>query len=63
MASQDKAALKALIDKREALELEMNVIISRLTGPNQPGLHGGLVDAEVHPARSLAAFASFASRE
>ena len=43
----DKQALKALVEKREILELEMNTIIARLTGPNQPGLQGGLVDKEV----------------
>lgn len=42
-----KAATMKLMEKRTAIEAEMNVIIERLTGPGGPGLSGNLVDSEV----------------
>ena len=43
-----KAETMKLMDKRSALETEMNVIIERLCQPGGPGLSGNLVDSEVH---------------
>lgn len=37
----------SLMDKRTAVEAEMNAIIARLTQPGAPGLSGNLVDSEV----------------
>ncbi|MCI73293.1 26S proteasome non-ATPase regulatory subunit 9-like, partial [Trifolium medium] len=34
------------MDKRSALESEMNSIIARLSQPGAPGLSGNLVDSE-----------------
>ncbi|KAL6012164.1 hypothetical protein ACLOJK_002642 [Asimina triloba] len=41
-----KAETLSLKEKRDAIELEMNSIISRLTQPGGPGISGSLVDAE-----------------
>ena len=37
-----------LMDKRTAIEAEMNSIIDRLCQPGGPGLSGNLLDSEVH---------------
>jgi TRAP-type uncharacterized transport system fused permease subunit len=42
-----KAETVTMMDKRKALENEMDAIIARLTRPGGPGLQGNLVDAEV----------------
>jgi hypothetical protein len=42
-----KAETNSLMDKRSALESEMNSIIARLSQPGAPGLSGNLVDSEV----------------
>ncbi|KAJ6382227.1 hypothetical protein OIU77_030806 [Salix suchowensis] len=42
-----KAETMKLMDKRSALETEMNVIIGRLCQPGGPGLSGNLVDSEI----------------
>ncbi|KAJ0746822.1 hypothetical protein HanOQP8_Chr05g0182341 [Helianthus annuus] len=41
-----KSEVKKLMEKRSALEAEMNVIIERLCQPGGPGLSGNLVDSE-----------------
>ena len=47
VAPDVKAETRKLMDRRGALEAEMDAIIARLTGPGGPGITGGLVDAEV----------------
>lgn len=42
-----KAETMALMDKRTAMETEMNSIVERLCNPGGPGLSGNLVDSEV----------------
>lgn len=42
-----KGETMKLMDRRKALEHEMNVIIQRLCRPGGPGLHGNLIDSEV----------------
>lgn len=42
-----KAETVTMMDKRKAMENEMDAIIARLTRPGGPGLQGNLVDAEV----------------
>ncbi|KAL2322195.1 hypothetical protein Fmac_026574 [Flemingia macrophylla] len=49
VATNVKAETMSLMDKRTALEAEMNAIISRLSQPGGPGLSGNLVDAEGFP--------------
>ena len=49
----EKAALKALLERRAELEAEMNAIIARLTAPGMPGMKGGLVDSEARQCRHL----------
>ncbi|KAK6944348.1 Nas2, N-terminal [Dillenia turbinata] len=45
-ATNLKSETKTLMDKRAALEAEMNAIIERLCQPGGPGLSGNLVDSE-----------------
>lgn len=47
MGKDIKAETMVLMEKRAALEAEMNSIIDRLWQPGGPGLTGNLVDAEV----------------
>jgi len=47
VAPDVKAETRKLMDRRGALEAEMDAIIARLTAPGGPGITGGLVDAEV----------------
>lgn len=47
VATNVKAETMSLMDKRSALEAEMNSIIARLSHPGGPGLSGNLVDSEV----------------
>lgn len=47
-----KAETMALMDKRAAMETEMNSIVERLCNPGGPGLSGNLVDSEVTLHRS-----------
>lgn len=42
-----KAETMALMDKRAAMETEMNSIVERLCNPGGPGLSANLVDSEV----------------
>ena len=42
-----KAETVTMMDKRKAVENEMDAIIARLTRPGGPGLQGNLVDAQV----------------
>ncbi|QHO57953.1 uncharacterized protein DS421_3g86680 [Arachis hypogaea] len=46
VATNVKAETMSLMDKRTAVEAEMNSIIARLTQPGAPGLSGNLVDSE-----------------
>ncbi|KAJ6743004.1 26S PROTEASOME NON-ATPASE REGULATORY SUBUNIT 9 [Salix viminalis] len=48
-----KAETMKLMDKRSALETEMNVIIERLCQPGGPGLSGNLVDSEGFPRSDI----------
>ncbi|RDY06453.1 26S proteasome non-ATPase regulatory subunit 9, partial [Mucuna pruriens] len=49
VATNMKAETMSLMDKRSALEAEMNAIIARLSQPGAPGLSGNLVDSEGFP--------------
>lgn len=42
-----KAETVTMMDKRKAIETEMDALIATLCRPNGPGLQGNLVDAEV----------------
>jgi len=53
VATNVKAETMSLMDKRSALEAEMNAIIARLSQPGAPGVSGGLVDSEVFPSLSF----------
>uniref|UniRef100_A0A0D9XDT5 Nas2 N-terminal domain-containing protein n=1 Tax=Leersia perrieri TaxID=77586 RepID=A0A0D9XDT5_9ORYZ len=44
-----KAETMGLMDRRSALEAEMDAIIAALSAPGGPGITGGLVDAEGFP--------------
>ncbi|XP_024966454.1 26S proteasome non-ATPase regulatory subunit 9 isoform X1 [Cynara cardunculus var. scolymus] len=48
-----KSEIKKLMEKRSALETEMNVIIERLCQPGGPGLSGNLVDSEGFPRSDI----------
>lgn len=47
VASNLKSETMDLIQKRTAIEVQMDAIISRLCQPGGPGLSGNLVDSEV----------------
>lgn len=47
MGTNLKAEIMSLMEKRSALEADMNAIIDRLCQSNGPGLSGNLVDSEV----------------
>jgi hypothetical protein len=47
VAPNVKAETMRLMDRRTALEAEMDAIIAALSAPGGPGITGGLVDAEV----------------
>ncbi|KAK9055166.1 hypothetical protein SSX86_026248 [Deinandra increscens subsp. villosa] len=53
VATDLKSEVKKLMDKRSALEVEMNVIIERLCQPGGPGLSGNLVDSEGFPRSDI----------
>lgn len=59
VATNLKGETMKLMEKRTAIESEMNAIIERLTQPGGPGLSGNLVDAEV--IRSFFSSFSFSS--
>ncbi|CAA7046355.1 unnamed protein product [Microthlaspi erraticum] len=48
-----KAETMALMDKRKAMETEMNAIVERLCNPGGPGLSGNLVDPEGFPREDI----------
>ncbi|XP_010483352.1 PREDICTED: 26S proteasome non-ATPase regulatory subunit 9 [Camelina sativa] len=48
-----KAETMALMDKRAAMETEMNCIVQRLCNPGGPGLAGNLVDSEGFPREDI----------
>ncbi|KAG4390077.1 hypothetical protein GLYMA_06G219200v4 [Glycine max] len=53
VATNVKAETMSLMDKRSALEAEMNSIIARLSQPGAPGLSGNLVDSEGFPRSDI----------
>ncbi|RYR19922.1 hypothetical protein Ahy_B03g064874 isoform B [Arachis hypogaea] len=53
VATNVKAETMSLMDKRTAVEAEMNSIIARLTQPGAPGLSGNLVDSEGFPRTDI----------
>ena len=53
VAANLKAETMTLMEKRSALEAEMDAIISRLCRPDGPGLSGNLVDAEGFPRTDI----------
>ncbi|KAI3811321.1 hypothetical protein L1987_21042 [Smallanthus sonchifolius] len=53
VATDLKSEVKKLMEKRSALEVEMNVIIERLCQPGGPGLSGNLVDSEGFPRSDI----------
>ncbi|XP_027904682.1 26S proteasome non-ATPase regulatory subunit 9 isoform X2 [Vigna unguiculata] len=53
VATNVKAETMSLMDKRSALEAEMNAIIARLSQPGAPGVSGGLVDSEGFPRSDI----------
>ncbi|ESQ42600.1 hypothetical protein EUTSA_v10014592mg [Eutrema salsugineum] len=48
-----KAETMALMEKRVAMETEMNSIVGRLCNPGGPGLSGNLVDSEGFPREDI----------
>lgn len=48
-----KAETMSLMDKRSAVEAEMNAIIARLSQPGAPGLSGGLLNSEGFPRSDI----------
>ncbi|XP_044471116.1 26S proteasome non-ATPase regulatory subunit 9-like isoform X2 [Mangifera indica] len=48
-----KAETMSLMEKRTAVEAEMNAIIHRLSQPGGPGLSGNLIDAEGFPRSDI----------
>ncbi|XP_054821330.1 uncharacterized protein LOC129320138 [Prosopis cineraria] len=53
VATNVKAETLSLMDKRAAIEVEMNAIIERLNQPGGPGLSGNLVDSEGFPRTDI----------
>ncbi|KAF7806528.1 putative 26S proteasome regulatory subunit p27 [Senna tora] len=53
VATNVKAETMSLMDKRGAIEAEMNAIIERLCQPGGPGLSGNLVDSEGFPRTDI----------
>lgn len=53
VATDVKSEVNKLMEKRSALETEMNVIIERLCQPGGPGLSGNLVDSEGFPRSDI----------
>ncbi|XP_027339491.1 26S proteasome non-ATPase regulatory subunit 9 isoform X1 [Abrus precatorius] len=53
VATNMKAETMSLMDKRSALEAEMNAIIARLSQPGAPGLSGNLVDSQGFPRSDI----------
>ncbi|KAM5548206.1 26S proteasome non-ATPase regulatory subunit 9 [Rosa sericea] len=53
VAANLKAETLGLMDKRSALEAEMNAIIERLTQPGGPGLSGNLLNFEGFPREDI----------
>ncbi|KAK4777931.1 hypothetical protein SAY87_018118 [Trapa incisa] len=53
VATNLKGETMKLMEKRTAIESEMNAIIERLTQPGGPGLSGNLVDAEGFPRADI----------
>ncbi|KAI4335549.1 hypothetical protein L6164_014186 [Bauhinia variegata] len=53
VATNVKAETMSLMDKRAAIETEMNAIIERLSQPGGPGLLGNLVDSEGFPRTDI----------
>ena len=51
-----------LLNAREAMEIEMQAIASRLTAPNAPGLRGALTDADGFPIAGCDLYAVRADR-
>ncbi|XP_020881277.1 26S proteasome non-ATPase regulatory subunit 9 [Arabidopsis lyrata subsp. lyrata] len=48
-----KAETMTLMDKRAAMETEMNSIVERLCNPGGPGLSGNLIDSEGFPREDI----------
>lgn len=48
-----KAETMGLMEKRSALEAEMNAVIERLTQPGGPGISGNLLDSEGFPRHDI----------
>ncbi|KAK7354254.1 hypothetical protein VNO80_19713 [Phaseolus coccineus] len=53
VATNVKAETMSLMDKRSAVEAEMNAIIARLSQPGAPGLSGGLLNSEGFPRSDI----------
>ncbi|KAI9117717.1 hypothetical protein K1719_011883 [Acacia pycnantha] len=53
VATNVKGETFSLMDKRAAMEAEMNAIIERLNQPGGPGLSGNLVDSEGFPRTDM----------
>ncbi|WVZ18214.1 hypothetical protein V8G54_005536 [Vigna mungo] len=53
VATNVKAETMSLMDKRSALEAEMNTIIVRLSQPGAPGVSGALLDSEGFPRSDI----------
>ncbi|KAG8056782.1 hypothetical protein GUJ93_ZPchr0002g24010 [Zizania palustris] len=53
VAPNVKAETMRLMDRRAALEAEMDAIIAALSAPGGPGITGGLVDAEGFPRSDI----------
>lgn len=53
VGSNLKAEAKALMDKREAMEVQIEAISSRLTAPGAPGVRGSLIDKDGFPRADI----------
>ncbi|CAN1328425.1 26S proteasome non-ATPase regulatory subunit 9, partial [Linum perenne] len=53
VATNLKSETKKLMDKRSAIEAEMDAIVQRLSQPGGPGLSGSLVDDEGFPKTDI----------
>ncbi|KAL5698675.1 hypothetical protein ACHQM5_029679 [Ranunculus cassubicifolius] len=42
-----------LMEKRDSIEIEMNIIIDRLSHPDAPGITGNLIDPDGFPRSDL----------
>ncbi len=54
MAASGKQQVKELVEQKDALEKEIEGLMTYLNGPGMPGLKGGLVDDQGFPIDNVA---------